>query len=129
MYSINLSTINKPIKFGNSVVNKKDDSKKASSTQTSKFAVGLGATLLASVVLGGIYYLTKGKKGNPAPKVDFERVFNNGNKVTSEIVDGKTILKVYELQEDSEILDLIDRFLLLPIYTYRNKINEFERTL
>lgn len=41
----------------------------------------------------------------------------------------ETILKVYELQEDSEILDLIDRFLLLPIYTYRNKINEFERTL
>lgn len=40
-----------------------------------------------------------------------------------------TILKVYELQEDSEILDLIDRFLLLPIYAYRNKINEFERTL
>ena len=39
------------------------------------------------------------------------------------------ILKVYELQEDSEILDLIDRFLLLPIYTYRDKINEFERTL
>lgn len=41
----------------------------------------------------------------------------------------ETILKVYELQEDSEILDLIDRFLLLPIYTYRDKINEFERTL
>ena len=41
----------------------------------------------------------------------------------------ETILKVYELQEDSEILDLIDRFLLLPIYTYRNKISEFERTL
>lgn len=41
----------------------------------------------------------------------------------------ETILKVYELQEDTEILDLIDRFLLLPIYTYRNKINEFERTL
>lgn len=41
----------------------------------------------------------------------------------------ETILKVYELQENSEILDLIDRFLLLPIYTYRNKINEFERTL
>ena len=41
----------------------------------------------------------------------------------------ETILKVYELQEDSEILDLIDRFLLLPIYTYSYKINEFERTL
>lgn len=41
----------------------------------------------------------------------------------------ETILKVYELQEDSEILDLIDRFLLLPIYIYIDKINEFERTL
>lgn len=102
MYSINLSTINKPIKFGNSVRDRKDDSEKSPSPQTSKVAVGLGATLLASVVLGGIYYLTKGKKGNPAPKVDFEKVFNNGNKVTSEIIDGKTILNVYD--KDGKLL-------------------------
>lgn len=40
----------------------------------------------------------------------------------------ETILKVYELQEDSEMLDLIDKFLLLPVYSYRTKITEFERT-
>lgn len=39
------------------------------------------------------------------------------------------ILKVYEYMEDNEILDLIDEFLKVPIYTYHNIFREFERTL
>ena len=39
------------------------------------------------------------------------------------------ILKVYEIQEDKEILDIIDEFLLTPVYSYRDKINNFERCL
>lgn len=64
-------------------------------TKTSKVAAGVGATILASIVLGGIYWLTKGKLGNPAPKL-FEKVFNDGTKVTREITDGKTIFNVFD---------------------------------
>ena len=38
------------------------------------------------------------------------------------------ILKVYEFQEDKEILDIIDSFLLVPIDIYHDLFKNFERT-
>ena len=38
------------------------------------------------------------------------------------------ILKIYEFQEDKEILDMIDSFLLVPIDIYHDLFKNFERT-
>lgn len=41
------------------------------------------------------------------------------------------ILKFYEItpKEDAIILDILDNYLSLPTYTYKEKFNHFERTL
>ena len=39
------------------------------------------------------------------------------------------ILKVYEFEDDNEILDLIDKFLQVPVYAFHDIFKDFERTL
>ncbi len=64
-------------------------------------------------------------------KVDFN-YSNSKNDVRIDISYlFELILKLYDIspKEDSVILDIIDKYLTLPVYTYKENFNTFERTL
>lgn len=64
-------------------------------------------------------------------KIDFN-YSNSKNNVRIDISSlFELILKLYDIspEEDSVILDIIDKYLVLPTYTYKENLNLFERTL
>lgn len=64
-------------------------------------------------------------------KINFNCSTSKNNAAGSIIYLFDLILKLYDIspEEDSAILDIIDKFLILPICTYKEKLNTFERTL
>lgn len=66
---------------------------KAGMSIGAKVAIGTGLAALAAV---GIYIATKGKGKASVSALGKEKVFKDGTKVTREIADGKTVMKVFD---------------------------------